>query len=52
MKKIDFKKLDKDLYSPKTTPEIIDVPEMIFITVNGKGDPNTSREYKLAIEIL
>jgi len=25
---------------PKTEPEIIDVPQMNFIAVRGKGDPN------------
>ena len=49
---IDFKKTEKDLYQPKATPSIIDVPEMTFITVSGKGNPNTSAEYKTALEIL
>ncbi len=49
---IDFKKEYKDLYQPKTTPSIIDVPEMIFIAVDGKGDPNTSEDYKNALEAL
>ena len=49
---LDFKKEYKDLYQPKTTPSIIDVPEMVFIAVNGKGDPNTSVEYKNALEVL
>jgi hypothetical protein len=49
---IDFKKEQKELYQPKTTPSIIDVPEMIFIAVDGKGDPNTSAEYAAAIETL
>jgi len=49
---IDFKKTEKNLYQPKTTPSVIDVPEMTFITVNGKGNPNTSVEYKSAIEVL
>ena len=49
---IDFKKEQKDLYQPTTTPSIIDVPEMVFIAVNGKGDPNTSEEYAAAIEVL
>jgi hypothetical protein len=39
---LDFKKTEKELYQPKTTPSIIDVPEMTFIAVDGKGDPNTS----------
>ena len=49
---IDYKKDSKDLYQPKTTPSVIDVPEMTFIAVDGKGDPNTSAEYAAAIEAL
>ena len=37
---------------PKKTPSIIEVPKMNFIMVKGKGDPNTSIEYKNAMEIL
>ena len=51
-KKLDYKKEYKDLYMPKTKPAVIQVPEMIFIMVDGKGDPKTSAEYKNAIEIL
>jgi len=36
---------------PKTMPSIIDVPQMTFITVEGKGDPNTSAEYVAAVEL-
>ena len=49
---IDYKKTQKDLYQPKTTPSIVDVPEMTFIMVDGRGDPNTSESYQSAIEIL
>jgi hypothetical protein len=49
---IDFKKEQKELYQPKTTPSIVNVPEMIFIAVDGKGDPNTSAEYGTAVEAL
>lgn len=49
---VDYKKTEKELYQPKTTPSIIDVPEMVFIAVDGKGDPNTSAEYAAAIEVL
>lgn len=51
-KKIDYKKEYKDLYMPKKKPSIVEVPEIIFISVDGKGDPNTSKEYKDAMEIL
>jgi len=49
---VDFKKERKDLYQPKTAPSIIEVPEMVFIAIDGKGDPNTSTEYAAAIEVL
>lgn len=49
---IDYKKTEKELYQPKTTPSIINVLEMKFIAVDGKGDPNTSVEYIAAIELL
>lgn len=50
--KLDYKKEYKDLYMPKKTPSIIEVPKMNFIMVKGKGNPNTSIEYKNAMEIL
>jgi hypothetical protein len=41
------------LYKPSVrTPEIVDVPEMHFLMVDGTGNPNTSLEYKEAIEAL
>jgi hypothetical protein len=49
---LDFKKMQKELYQPKTMPSIIDVPEMTFIAVDGSGNPNTSVEYKSAVEVL
>jgi len=49
---VDYKKTEKEFYQPKTTPSIIDVPEMTFIVVEGIGDPNTSDAYKVALEIL
>lgn len=52
MEKVDYKKLYKDLYQPKEKPALTDVPEMLFIQVKGKGDPNTGIAYKNAMEIL
>jgi len=49
---IDFKKTQKDLYQPGEKPSIIDVPEMVFIMVDGRGDPNTSKAYQEAVEVL
>ena len=51
-KPFDFKKEYKDLYLPTVKPGLIDVPPMIFIMTDGKGNPNTSAEYKGALEIL
>ena len=48
----DFKKRDRELYLPKTAPSVVDVPEMTFIAVDGKGDPNTGTEYAAAVELL
>ena len=50
--KFDFKKEYKELYQPKTTPAIVDVGEMLFIAVDGEGDPNTSPAYQEAVETL
>lgn len=52
MDKIDYKKDYKDLYQPSVKPSIIDIPEMLFITVEGSGNPNTSASYQEALEIL
>ena len=50
---IDYKKEYKDLYLPKTTPMIVDVGEIQFVAVEGKGNPNDEiGEYQKAIEIL
>jgi hypothetical protein len=34
------------------TPEIVQVPEMSFVMVDGHGDPNTAQEYADAIQAL
>lgn len=51
MDKIDYKKKEKHLYLPKK-PAVVDVPEMIFFTVEGRGDPNSAPAYRNALEIL
>lgn len=37
---IDFVNQHKELYLPKTEPVIIDVPEMLFLMIDGKGQPD------------
>lgn len=49
----DYKKEYKEFYLPPRKPGIVTVPEMHFIAVNGKGDPNEPEgEYKAAIGLL
>ena len=52
MQKIDYKKEYRDLYLPKRKPMVIDVPPITYVTVLGKGNPNTSKEYQEAMELL
>ena len=40
------------MYNPPREVVLIDVPEMNFLMIDGVGDPNTSQEYKDAIEAL
>lgn len=50
---LDYKKAYKELYQPKTTPSIIDVPNMKFIEICGSGNPNKEGgEYKQAVALL
>ncbi len=49
----DFKKEYKEFYLPPNTPEIVDVPTMNFVAVEGEGDPNEEGgAYKKALEVL
>jgi len=53
MSKIDFKKELKHLYQPSAKMfEVVDVPPMKFLMVDGHGDPNTAQAYTEAIEAL
>lgn len=53
MEKIDFLKQLKHLYAPSAKKvEIVDVPEMHFLMIDGEGDPNTSQAFKDAVEAL
>jgi len=51
--KIDFKKEYKELYKPSFKEvQIVNVPKFNYLMIDGHGDPNTSQEYKDAIEAL
>jgi len=51
-RKIDLKKEEKNLYNPsKKDFSLADVPEMSFLMVDGRGDPN-EEPFGLAVEAL
>lgn len=53
MPKIDLRKQLKHLYNPpKNKFTVVDVPVMNFLMIDGTGDPNTSQDYRDAIETL
>jgi hypothetical protein len=47
----DLKKEQMDLYAPPREPTLVEVPEMRYLMVDGKGDPNDA-DFVLAVEAL
>ncbi len=39
MEKLDLKKQLKAYYSPSAKPEIVDIPELTYLTYTGRGEP-------------
>ena len=53
MDKADLKTERRDLYLPRAGRFVeVVVPEMTFLAVDGHGDPNTSEDYRHAVEAL
>jgi hypothetical protein len=53
MQTYDIKKQRKELYAPGPHDfEIVEVPLLDFLMVDGHGDPNTSTAYREAVEAL
>lgn len=49
----DYKKVFKEYYMPKSKPEIIEIPQMNYIAIRGKGNPNIDNgEYQQAVAVL
>lgn len=49
----DFKKEYKEFYPPKNIPTIVKIPQMNYLAVKGKGNPNAEdSEYKQSINLL
>jgi hypothetical protein len=52
MSKIDYKKQFKSLYTAPDSPELVEVPALNFLAINGQGDPNTAPAYQEAVSAL
>lgn len=53
MQKTDFKKADRALYAGKVGRfDLIEVPQLNFLMIDGAGDPNTSPAYGRAVAAL
>lgn len=49
--KVDYKRDEPHLYRPGEAPQIVDVPTLRFLQVDGEGDPN-GPEFAKAVEAL
>lgn len=52
MAKLDLKKEYRELYKVKKDPELVEVPPLQYLMIDGEGDPNTAQAYKNAVEAL
>lgn len=53
MRKIDYKKELKQFYDASAKKvEVVDVLQINFLMIDGKGDPNTSQAFQDAVEAL
>ena len=53
MPQLDIVKLHKPLYQPSAKhPAIVEVPDLAFLQVDGRGDPETAEAYHQALEAL
>ena len=53
MQIIDYKGQMGKLYRPSAEGvDLVDVPKMNFVMIDGQGDPNTAPEYRDAVEAL
>jgi hypothetical protein len=50
--KIDFKRELRELYLPRRQPVLVEVPELAFVMIDGRGDPSCAASYREAIEAL
>jgi hypothetical protein len=51
--KLDLRREFKALYGPPAgRPVLVEVPELSFLMVDGRGDPNVSQDYRDAVQAL
>jgi hypothetical protein len=50
--KVDFKRELSELYRARRDPQLVEVPVLSYLMVDGHGDPNTVVEYGEAVEAL
>jgi hypothetical protein len=50
--KMDYKKQYQELYNAKARPELVQVPPLNYLMIDGEGDPNTSQAYRDSVETL
>lgn len=52
MQQIDLKKIWKPFFHAGSDPVFVEIPEINFLMIDGKGNPNNSPGYTAAIEAL
>ena len=52
METLDLRRELAGCYAPSRTPALVDVPDLGCLLVDGRGDPNTSPAYRVAVESL
>jgi hypothetical protein len=53
MEKVDYKKELKHLYKPSAKKvDMVEVPQLNYLMIDGEGDPNTSQSFQDAIDVL
>jgi hypothetical protein len=50
--KVDFKRELRQVYGASLEPQLVAVPVLNYLMIDGHGDPNTAVEYREAVEAL
>jgi hypothetical protein len=50
--KIDYKRDLRELDTAGHDPAMVEVPELAYLMIDGRGNPNTATEYVEAVEAL